>query len=131
MLSSVKVGAGAIAQSCDAFFIMLLDQPLVRASTLIAMAQTWRRRGSAIVVPAHGGRRGHPILVASRCADEIQSLPHDATLRDFVTQHRDDTQVVEVNDPGVLTDLDTPEDFHLLSRLWRKMTCPTECSARA
>ena len=125
MLSSVKLGAKCAAGNSDAFFLGLLDQPVVRASTLAAMAQAWFRTNSVIVVPAHDGKHGHPILINSDFVDEIVSQPPDATLRDFVTQHRQETAVVEVNDPGILTSLDTPADYQLVLNLWRTLTCPT------
>jgi CTP:molybdopterin cytidylyltransferase MocA len=125
MLSSVQVGAKTIADSCDAFFLCLLDQPLVLRRTLETLAKAWQSTRMAIVLPAHDGKRGHPILIASRCAHEIVSLPPDSTLRDFVAQHRNETEVIEVNDPGVRSDLDTPADYQLVLSMWRTLKCPT------
>jgi CTP:molybdopterin cytidylyltransferase MocA len=125
MLSSVKTAVAAVqASSCEAFFLMLLDQPLVRPQTLAEMARCWEETGAPIVVPAHDQTRGHPVLFAARCADEIQSLPPSATLKDFVRQHDAERKVVDVCDPGVLTDLDTPGDFQLILSLWRTTRCP-------
>lgn len=129
MLSSIQCGAGALRREWDAFFVALLDQPLVQATTLRAMIDRISEPGAKLVLPAHNGRHGHPILIASPCIDEIRSLPASASLRDFVAQHRHQTDVVEVNDPGVLTDVNTPHDFQLLVNLWRTLACPTECSA--
>jgi len=130
MISSVKVGAAAVTdRKVDAFFLALLDQPLVSTRTIEAMAQTMRERRSLIVVPAIGGRHGHPILLSSGCASEIVSLPVDSTLHDFVEQHRAEIEVVEVSDPGVLSNLDTPGDYQVIQRQWRTLTCPTESVA--
>src|SRR5262245_45825827 len=97
MFSSVVAGVRAAAQQCDAFFLALLDQPLVQASTIAAMGQAWARTKPEVVVPACGGKRGHPILISSACEKKILSLSPDSTLRDFVTQHRHNTAVVELN----------------------------------
>jgi molybdenum cofactor cytidylyltransferase len=125
MLSSVKAGVRAVAADSDAFFLGLLDQPLVKSSTIAAMAHAWSRAKPSVGVPAHDGKRGHPILISSRCANEIVSQGLGTTLRDFVAQHRQDSAVIEVSDSGVLSCLDTPSDYQLVLNLWRTLTCPT------
>jgi molybdenum cofactor cytidylyltransferase len=125
MISSVKAGVGAVAESCDAFFLCLLDQPLLQTRTVAEMAQAWSKTEPDLIEPAHDGQRGHPILIASRCVKKILSLSVDSTLRDFVAQHRQDSDVVEVSDPGVLCRLDTPLDYQHVLNLWRTLTCPT------
>lgn len=118
MLSSVKTGVEAIRDYCDAYFLMLLDQPLVHPMTLKALWKAWQTSCPAIVAPRHRGKRGHPILLACRYADSVLSLPQDASLRNFVLQQRAQTQVVDVTDPGVLSDVDTPADYQVIRRLW-------------
>jgi molybdenum cofactor cytidylyltransferase len=125
MFSSVTCAIRALADGCDAFFVALLDQPLVSVETLSTMARSWLKDRPDVVVPAHDGKRGHPLLIAARCAGEILSQPAGSTLRDFVAQHRHNTAVVEVSDPGVLSCLDTPFDYQLVVNHWRTLTCPT------
>jgi len=125
MLSSIKAGIRELPPQVGAFFVMLLDQPLVQAATLAAMIERWQHRHPVMVTPAHQGKHGHPILISAGGGGEILSLPDDATLREFVTQHRETMDVVEVSDPGILSDVDTPADYQLLLRLWRTITCPT------
>ena len=55
------------------------------------------------------GRRGHPILLSSDCVPEILGLPDDATLKTFT--QRINAHEVDVDDPGVLDDIDTPQDY--------------------
>jgi len=63
-----------------------------------------------IAIPVHGGRRGHPTRFAWRHAAGIRALPADWGINGFVRAQRD---VIElpVDDPEVLADLDTPEDY--------------------
>jgi molybdenum cofactor cytidylyltransferase len=114
MLSSVKTGCLAIRQRCDWFFLVLGDQPLVQSSTYRHLLDTKRTDQSAearirMVQPTFQSRRGHPILLASDCIDEILTLPADATLKTFT--QRIQPRLVEVDDPGVVSDIDTPEDY--------------------
>jgi molybdenum cofactor cytidylyltransferase len=126
MLSSVKAGAEAVKGESDAFFLMLLDQPLVEAQTLDALSSAWLRDRPPLLVPAYRGKHGHPILIASRCISGVSSLTSGGSLRDFVEQHRGQMRVLEVGDAGVVSDLDTLADYQLVLSKWRTMTCPTE-----
>jgi molybdenum cofactor cytidylyltransferase len=128
MLSSVKTGVSAVRDEWEGFFLMLLDQPLVRVSTLTELAKSWLAERPDIVIPTHAKKRGHPLLIASRCVCSIVSLPGDATLREFVAQHASTTRAVEVDDPGVVSDVDTPDDYERILQLWRTQSCPTEAA---
>lgn len=123
MLSSVKAGCRAVAQRCCAFFLVLGDQPLVEPSTyrelLSGDTGLWPVRAvahgqaalGAMVQPTFDGRGGHPILLSSECIDGILALPDDGTLKDFTA--RIDATEIPVDDPGVLADIDTPQDYDL------------------
>jgi molybdenum cofactor cytidylyltransferase len=130
MVSSVQLGVKTIAHSCDAFFLALGDQPLVDAETLRQVIAVGRRTLTAdVVLPTHAGRHGHPILIRSRCARDILSLPLNLTLRQFVK--RDDVVRVEapVDDPAILLDVDTPEQYRHALHLWqirRSSACPPD-----
>jgi CTP:molybdopterin cytidylyltransferase MocA len=119
MLSSVKAGVNAVRDSWDGFFLMLLDQPAIKSTTLAIMGQAWPDSRPAVVIPAYQTKNGHPLLIASRCVGSIVSVPGDATLRDFVVQHQSQTQIVEVDDPGILTDVDTPAEYQRVLELWK------------
>lgn len=69
----------------------------------------------SIVVPVHGGRRGHPTRFAWRHAAGIRGLPAGEGINALV---RDRARVIEVpvDEPGILADLDTPEDYDRLAR---------------
>ena len=121
MLSSVKVGCRAVADRCNAFFLVLGDQPLVQLSTYRALIprdmglRPMQRNAHGpearvtLVQPSHDGRRGHPILLSSESIYEILALPADATLKAYTG--RITTLEIPVDDPGILADIDTPEDY--------------------
>ncbi len=56
-------------------------------------------------------RRGHPVLVHRRLVAELQKLPATGQARDVIRRHRPETRYVPVEDPGVLRDIDTPDDY--------------------
>jgi len=111
MLSSVRCGLRALPQSCAAVLVALGDQPAVTADLIASMIRRFRAYARGIVVPRHGGRRGHPLLFAARYAPEILTGFDDVGLRGLLHAHPDDVCDLEVADPSVLADMDCPEDY--------------------
>jgi molybdenum cofactor cytidylyltransferase len=110
MLTSVQCGLRAAGRP-GPYFICLGDQPVIPAGVIEAMTQAGSATPGAIVVPTWEGRGGHPVLLPEDCLDEVLSLPPDRGLDAVV--HRPGAVVVRlpVDDPAVLRDLDTPEDY--------------------
>ena len=72
-----------------------------------------------IVIPTYGGKRGHPVLMRGELVSEILVRPAASSLRDYIESRGYAT--VEVDDEGILWDLDTPEDYErLLARYERR-----------
>ena len=121
MLSSVQTGVAAVMGKADAFFVVLGDQPMVRPATLAAMAAAWREQRPRVLLPTFDGKHGHPILLSVEGADEILSLPPDATLKSYTSRQSERTSEVAIDDPAVLADIDTPADYQAaVERLTQK-----------
>jgi len=111
MLSSVQTGFEALPQAAAAAVVMLGDQPFVKPETVDELVARYRETRRGIVLPVHGGRRGHPVLIDLKYKAEIIALGPEATLREIVQAHADDALEVEIEDPDILRDIDTPEDY--------------------
>ena len=68
-------------------------------------------RGGGIVVPAHGDRRGHPILFASHFCEEVLSRYDSVGLHGLLDAHPEEVFKVPVSTASILEDMDTPEDY--------------------
>lgn len=110
-LSSIKAGLRAVSREAEAVLVHLCDHPLVRPETFAAVVTEYRRSGRPIVLARHEMRRGHPVLFARETFEELQSAPEDQGARVVVNAIRERVAYVDVNDPGVILDLDTPEDL--------------------
>jgi molybdenum cofactor cytidylyltransferase len=99
-------------------FLALGDQPCVQVETLQALIRSHENSGAIVSQPSFEGKSGHPLLISHRGFAEILALREDATLKTFVNNHTVNT--VEVDDPYVLNDVDTPSDYQ---RLLRSETC--------
>jgi molybdenum cofactor cytidylyltransferase len=111
MLSSVQVGLAGMKPKAEAALIGLGDQPQVQERSVRAVLDGFRTSGSSLIVPSYQMRRGHPWLVTRPYWDEILKMRSPASLREFLNRHADEIYYVEIDDPSILQDLDTPEDY--------------------
>ena len=88
--------------------------PRVRPDTIRAVAEKLAT-GAGIVVPSYRGERGHPVGFGSRFKQELLSLSGDAGARALLKLHADQLVRLDVDDPGVLQDVDTPSDLARLT----------------
>jgi molybdenum cofactor cytidylyltransferase len=111
MLSSVQAGFAALPPEAAAAVIMLGDQPAVPTLAIRTVARAARESGRGIVIPTCGGRRGHPVVISTKYAPAVAALDPAIGLRQLRLEHGGDVLEVEVGDPAILRDLDTPEDY--------------------
>ncbi len=110
-LSSIKVAVPHVGLDAAGALIHLADHPMVRAETFAAVIDGYRRVGRPIAIARYRGRRGHPVLFARELFGELAAAPEDQGARVVVAADPDRVAYIDVDDPGVLTDLDTPEDL--------------------
>lgn len=111
MLSSVQAGFRALPEDAEAAVVMLGDQPFLPAKVVDAVVAAYRESGEGIVIPVFGGRRGHPVLIDLKYRGEVLALDPSDGLRQLMRAHPAEVREVEVDDAGILRDLDTPEDY--------------------
>jgi molybdenum cofactor cytidylyltransferase len=111
MLTSIQAGFRALPPDAEAALIMLGDQPFLSARVVDAVVAAYETGGRGIVIPTFKGRRGHPVLIDLEYRNEILRLDPSAGLRGLMRAHPGDILDVDVADPNILRDLDTPEDY--------------------
>jgi molybdenum cofactor cytidylyltransferase len=111
MLTSIQCGISALARQTQAVLIGLGDQPQVQAGSVRMVCDAYRKSKSQIVVPSFNMRRGHPWLVERSLWNDFMDIKSPQSPRDFLNTHNEKIQYVPVEDPGILADLDTPEDY--------------------
>jgi molybdenum cofactor cytidylyltransferase len=113
--SSLQVGLEALkSPELEAVVVCLVDHPAVSAQTLRRLVNSFYESRAAVVIPTYQGRRGHPVVIGRPLFDDLKSLAPDAGANRVVRQHHVATQFVEVNDPGILLDIDDPESYQQL-----------------
>lgn len=115
MLSSIRAGLDAIDATNDlaieAALVHPVDIPSVSPEVVDRVIESFERTRRPIVLPVHAGRRGHPVLFARELFEELRRAPGGVGARQVVWDHGGDLLEVEVPDPGIHRDVDTPEDY--------------------
>ncbi len=111
MLSSVRTGLAALPPNLDGFLLWPVDHPLVAPGTLRRLVSAFESSKAPVAVPVRGGRRGHPALFAMRLAAELEAAPEGEGARAVVRAHEAELVEVDVDDPGVVTGIDTPAAY--------------------
>ena len=106
--------AAAVRATRDATGWLVLpgDLPLVRPESLRAVAAALG--GHDVVLPRHGGMRGHPVGFSAACRDELLALTGAEGAARVVKAHA--AHALDLDDPGIVTDIDTPADLAAAER---------------
>jgi molybdenum cofactor cytidylyltransferase len=110
-LSSLQVALSAASCEAAAILVHLVDHPTVSATTFQRVVDEYMRTRQPIVIARYRGRRGHPVLFARALFEELKAVPEDEGARVVVNADPARVHYVELDDPGVLRDLDTPQDL--------------------
>jgi CTP:molybdopterin cytidylyltransferase MocA len=117
MADSVRIGVRALDDRVSGVLVCLSDHPLIAPETFRTVIQTHYREPDRIIIPCHEGRRGHPALFPRTILDEVLS---GGTLRDIIGKDERRVQQVEVNDEGILQDMDTNEDYQKVREIFAR-----------
>jgi molybdenum cofactor cytidylyltransferase len=111
MLSTVKCGLEYIPDDFRAALVFLGDQPMITSSVINIVIKGYNESGKGIVIPVCMSKRGHPLLVDNKYRDEIINLDGPEGLKELVKRHPDDLLEIETDDPSILKDIDTEEEY--------------------
>jgi molybdenum cofactor cytidylyltransferase len=112
----------------DRWLLAPADHPVINADVVRQLLSRFGEGSSSIIVPVHNDRRGHPTLFAWKHVPGIRTLPADQGINAYLREHSAETLELAVDDPGVLIDLDTPEDYDRLIRSFAERNSQTSGS---
>ncbi len=120
MAESVRTGLRELRMSPSGILVCLSDHPLVSAETFRTIIRQHRKTPNSILIPAYKGKRGHPTLFPSGIISELLA-GSGKTLRDLIQENLSVVETVDVDDDGVILDIDTEEDYkRLLDRFEKR-----------
>lgn len=110
LASSLRRGLAALPDDIAGVLVCLGDMPRVTAVHLDRLIRAFNPvEGRAICVPTYRGKRGNPVLLSRRFFAEMRRLKGDMGARQLIGQHHEVVAEVEMDDDGVLVDVDSPD----------------------
>ena len=111
--SSMQAGLRSVPAQSEGVLFTLVDHPAVDPSTVAALVSA-AAPGALVRMPRMGGERGHPVWFSRALIPEFLALSEDGAARDVVRRHAPETHFLDVQDPGILADIDDPSAYRAL-----------------
>jgi len=115
--SSLRIAIEAVPPESEGFLFIPVDCPALEPQTLAAVLHAFRHRDSStlFVIPSYRGHHGHPVCVTRDLLPEFLAMsPTTGQAREIVHRYVAQTQYVDVQDAGILADIDNAEAYHRL-----------------
>lgn len=94
-----------------------VDHPLVEPETIIKLAEsTCNSENKNAVIPVYKGQKGQPVLIRRHLVEKILSASPESNLHDIIWKEPSKVKYLKVDDPGILSDINTLEDYRELKR---------------
>lgn len=111
-LSSVIAGLNAADRpGVHAVLVTPVDVPLIHPDTVRALLAAFASRRALVVRATYQGRHGHPVIFGRGVFDALRSADPAIGAKGVVQAHARDLVDLDVDDPGVLHDIDGPDDY--------------------
>src|SRR5580698_10577777 len=111
-LSSIKAAVKSIgSKPSDGVLLCLVDHPLITSALVNELVETFHRSGKAIIVPTFHGKRGHPVIFASKLFPELLAASDETGARSVVWKHASEVHEVPTGEEGIILNLNDPETF--------------------
>lgn len=111
MLSSVRIGLEATVDLGEAFMVVLGDQPSLSARLVDELIAFWEQDKRDIVRPVFRERHGHPVLIPVAFRARVLQDFDEVGLKGLLRTYPERVRELKGSDQGVVTDVDTPEDY--------------------
>ncbi|MEM3794232.1 MAG: molybdenum cofactor cytidylyltransferase, partial [Thermoprotei archaeon] len=109
--SSLKLGLKSFTSNPDAYMVMLGDMPFIRPDTLRKLLEEHAKTDPFMSIPVYREKRGNPVIISRRAVKEVETLSGDSGARQLLERHPHEVMWIQVDDEGVILDVDTQEDY--------------------
>jgi molybdenum cofactor cytidylyltransferase len=111
-ITSLRLAIRELDDSVAGLAYLPVDHPLVRPDTVAALLAAARGEAvAALTLPTHRGKRGHPAVFGRALFADLADPALEGGARAVVHRHLERARLVEVDDAGVVIDIDTPEAY--------------------
>ena len=110
-ITSLRLVLSALDETVAGLVYLPVDHPLVQPTTVRKLLDAIQSSGAALALPVYESARGHPAVFGTSLFVELSDPSLEGGARTVTYRHLADALLVDVDDPGVLTDIDTPEMY--------------------
>jgi len=131
MLGSIQKGVAKISPSSKGFFLLPVDIPAIRPSTIKALVSAFENSKQNIIIPAFNKTPGHPPLIPARLIPQILGMDTNSNLGELLLSQKKFLVTQAVHDRGTLLDADTKEAYCALAKKYQRLDIPDkeECNS--
>jgi molybdenum cofactor cytidylyltransferase len=108
-LSSIQAALRSLPPKTDGIILLLIDHPLISASLVSELIESFYSSGKSIVLPVYEGRRGHPVIFSSALYQDLMNASLETGARSVVWAHAGEVQVLQTNEEGCVLNLNDPD----------------------
>ena len=94
--------------------VIPVDAPLVAPETVSRLIAVFSETSGPITRARYQGRNGHPVIFSRAVFDDLRHASAETGAKAVLRAHQDSIVNVDVDDPGVVADIDTPDDYKKL-----------------
>lgn len=114
--SSLRTGLTQVRENCGAILVLPGDMALIDTRSINLVIDAYNAEGGTLVIAAHNGKQGHPILIDCRLFPEVERISEETYgLKEIVVRHESEIRLVEIGSDNILKDVDTPYDLRMIS----------------
>lgn len=110
-LDSIRLVLERLPDDTAALVVLPVDLPLIAEETAAALVRSFRENPGPLILPFHNGVAGHPVLISRDLFPDVLTRPLEEGLRSLIMESARTLREVKVIDPGILIDIDTPDDY--------------------
>ncbi|MCI0416070.1 nucleotidyltransferase family protein [bacterium] len=110
-ISSLQKGISKLPEMINEVMVWPVDQPLIKRETVASLIESRNHAGRALTIPVYQDRKGHPVIYNKDAMEAAIGLQPHQTGKDLQAFFATNISFVEVDDPGVVIDIDTLEDY--------------------
>ena len=131
MLGSIKTGVKNISSRSSGFFLLPVDIPLIRESSVHSLTERFKQNPEHIIIPEFNKMPGHPPLIPAWLIPEILNLKTDSNLGSLLLSHKDYKKTQIVHDQGILMDADNKRAYEDLKNRYQIIDIPDKKECRS
>ena len=111
-LSSVITGVNAADRpGVHGVLVTPVDVPLIKPGTVRALLTAFAARRTSVLRATYLGQHGHPVIFGRAVFDALRRADPAIGAKAVVQAHAGELVDLDVDDPGVLHDIDAPDDY--------------------